>query len=227
MEGKNHENEDWYQSKYSEVNATAIKDSAANKILHRLIEKPFKSNANLTLLEVGSNAGEHLEFVFPDFASYLMTDIRPMQMDTYLDGHNNRIKFEIADVQALQYPDETFDRVISTCLFHHLTDPLAGFSEIRRVTKIGGVVSILIPNDPGILYRILRHATTNRNARKRGIEAKAKLNHALEHRNHYLQLVELLQEVFKSDRIVQNNFPFHIKGYDLNALTTFHIQRKK
>jgi ubiquinone/menaquinone biosynthesis C-methylase UbiE len=226
MERMNQEDDDWYQSNYSEVNATAIKGSTANKILHRLIEKPFKSNANLNLLEVGSNAGEHLEFVFPDFASYLMTDIRPMPKDTYRDGHNSRIKFEIADVQALKYPDETFDRVISTCLFHHLTDPLAGFSEIRRVTKIGGTVSILIPNDPGIFYRILRHVTTNRNARKRGIEAKAKLNHALEHRNHYLQLNELLQDVFKLDLVVQNNFPFRIKGYDINALTTFHIQRK-
>jgi phosphatidylethanolamine/phosphatidyl-N-methylethanolamine N-methyltransferase len=226
MEQKNYENDDWYQSKYSEVNATAIKDSAANKILHKLIEKPFKSNANLNLLEVGSNAGEHLEFVFPDFASYLMTDIRPIPRDTYQDGQNSRIKFEIADVQALQYPDATFDRVISTCLFHHLSDPLAGFSEIRRVTKIGGIASILIPNDPGILYRILRNTTTNRNARKRGIEAEAKLNHALEHRNHYLQLIELLQHVFKFDRVVQDNFPFRIKGYDLNALTTFHIKRK-
>jgi phosphatidylethanolamine/phosphatidyl-N-methylethanolamine N-methyltransferase len=225
MTPKNFENNDWYQTNYSEVNATAIKGSTANKLLHKLIEKPFKSNANLNLLEVGSNTGEHLEFVVSDFASYLMTDIRAMPREMYLDGLNDRIKFEKADVQALQYQNETFDRVISTCLFHHLSDPLSGFSEIRRVTKIGGTVSILIPNDPGISYRILRHITTNRNARKRGIMAEAKLNHALEHRNHYLQLVELLHEVFKFDRVIQNNFPFHFKGYDLNALTTFHIER--
>jgi phosphatidylethanolamine/phosphatidyl-N-methylethanolamine N-methyltransferase len=225
MTPKNFEDNDWYQSNYSEVNATAVKGSTANKILHRLIEKPFKSNANLNLLEVGSNTGEHLEFVVPDFASYLMTDIRALSREVFIDRENDRIKFEVADVQALQYPDETFDRVISTCLFHHLNDPLSGFSEIRRVTKIGGTVSILIPNDPGIFYRILRHATTNRNARKRGIKAKAKLNHALEHRNHYLQLTELMHEIFKFDRVIQDNFPFHFKGYDLNALTTFHIER--
>jgi SAM-dependent methyltransferase len=115
--------------------------------------------------------------------------------------------------------------VISTCLFHHLNDPFSGFSEIRRVTKVGGTASILIPNDPGIFYRILRSLTTNRNARKKGLKAEANLNHALEHRNHYLQLNALLREVFKSDRIIQNNYPFRIKGYDINALTTFHIVR--
>ena len=71
--------EQWYKTYYSRINATAVRDSLANKILHKLIEKPFKSNANLEILEVGANKGEHLVFVKPDFARYIMTDIRPIK----------------------------------------------------------------------------------------------------------------------------------------------------
>jgi hypothetical protein len=55
--------EEWYKSNYSRVNATAISDSLPNKVLHKLIEKPFKSNLGLEILEVGANQGEHLKFV--------------------------------------------------------------------------------------------------------------------------------------------------------------------
>jgi phosphatidylethanolamine/phosphatidyl-N-methylethanolamine N-methyltransferase len=222
----NFNSEKWYTANYNRVNASAIKNSIPNKILHRLIEKPFKSNQDLDLLEVGSNIGEHLNFVTPNFATYLMTDIRPVGVNYGDNLKNHRIKFEIADVQNLQYQDQSFDRVIATCLFHHLQEPLVAFREIRRVTKIGGTLSILIPNDPGALYRTLRYLTTLRNAKKLGIKSEANLNHALEHRNHYLQLRVLLQHVFKSDEVKIHYFPFRIKGYDLNALTSFQIERK-
>jgi hypothetical protein len=102
MMSENFENGDWYKSNYSLVNATAIKGSTTSKILHKLIEKPFKSNENLNLLEVGANAGEHLEYVFPDFASYLMTDIRPYPSKIFSDGQQGRINNQKAHVQALQ-----------------------------------------------------------------------------------------------------------------------------
>ena len=216
----------WYVSNYKKVNASAIEGSITNKILHRFIEKPFKCNYGLKILEVGSNTGEHLNFVTPNFATYLMTDIRPIKLDTDPALKNKRVKFEIADVQKLHYRDESFDRVIATCLFHHVQEPLMAFHEIRRVTKIDGTLSILIPNDPGILYRALHRLTTLRNAKKLGIRPEAKLFHALEHRNHYLALRELLQHVYDLDEVKIRYFPFRIKGYDLNAITSFQITRK-
>jgi hypothetical protein len=68
----------WYANQYNTINATAVKNSLPNRILHELIEKPFKSNARLSILEVGGGAGEHLPFVVDDFKNYLMTDIRPL-----------------------------------------------------------------------------------------------------------------------------------------------------
>ena len=221
----------WYKNNYNSINSTAIKGSLTNKILHQLIEKPFKTNKNLKILEVGANLGEHIPFVINDFSSYLLTDIRIPKQRNFVENNNGRIDprgkiyFEMADVQNLPFANNSFDRVISTCLFHHLDDPIRAFNELRRVTKKNGMISILLPNDPGILYRFLRRLTTLRNAKKRGIYQEAQFIHALEHRNHYLQLRTLSENVFSRDHVSYNYFPLKIKSYNLNALTVLHVTK--
>ena len=223
--------ENWYKNHYSQVNATAISGSFASRILHKSLEKPFKSNSKQHLLEVGSNVGEHLSFVANDYSSYLLTDIRPLDGKSILDEIRTRAKrteidFQIADVQALPFQNEKFDRVISTCVFHHLDDPLEAFYQVRRVTKIGGTISILIPNDPGVLYRFLRNMTTVRMAKKEGLYEESRFLHAIQHRNHYLQLRTLLGHVFGKDEIRTTHYPLKIESYNLNAISVFHINKK-
>jgi SAM-dependent methyltransferase len=144
-----------------------------------------------------------------------------------IQGGSARVENQIADVESLPFADKSFDRVISTCLFHHLDNPIKGFEQLRRVTKDGGKVSILIPNDPGIVYRSLRRATTLQNAKKLGLYTEAEFIHAIEHRNHYLQLKTLLESQFKKDKIFSSSFPFKFSSYNLNALTVFHIHKLK
>jgi phosphatidylethanolamine/phosphatidyl-N-methylethanolamine N-methyltransferase len=217
----------WYKNNYNEINATAVPDSVSNKILHRLIEKPFKSNEGMNILEVGANKGEHAPFVAENYLSYLMTDIRMVASPTTIASGNNaeKVSFQVADVHSLPFEDNRFDRVISTCLFHHLDHPMDALREVRRVTKVNGTVSILIPNDPGILYRTLRGLTTLRTARKKGLLQDAQFFHALEHRNHYLQLQTLIDYAFRDDGITKSYFPLKIKSYNLNALTAVHVEK--
>jgi phosphatidylethanolamine/phosphatidyl-N-methylethanolamine N-methyltransferase len=215
--------EEWYKTNYNRINVTAVDDSLANRVLHNLIEKPFKSNYRLEILEVGANRGEHLKFVHPDFARYVMTDIRAIEGK--LPNASECVESQIANVESLPFEDKSFDRVISTCLFHHLENPIVGFEELRRVTKENGKISILIPNDPGIVYRLLRAVTSLRNARKMNLYREAELIHAIEHRNHYLQLETLLKWVYKNDHVESRSFPFKWRNYNLNAITVFDITK--
>jgi ubiquinone/menaquinone biosynthesis C-methylase UbiE len=50
-----------------------------------------------------------------------------------------RVTFVVGDVGALPYPDATFDLVLSTLSQHHWPDRNAGFREIRRVLRPGGI----------------------------------------------------------------------------------------
>lgn len=226
MTEKNFDLDQYYEKNYNKVNATGTPNSIASNLLHKQLEKPFKSNKGFRILEVGANRGEHLSFVEKDFRSYLMTDIRDsFNSSPRVLSNNKRVNFRIADVQALPFSANSFDRVISTCVLHHLNQPLDALQEMRRVTKVGGTTSILIPNDPGILYRVLRGLTTLRIARKLGLLEQAKLAHAVEHRNHYLQLMSLSSLVFKNDDVTKSYFPIRMKSYNLNALTVLHVRK--
>jgi ubiquinone/menaquinone biosynthesis C-methylase UbiE len=65
-----------------------------------------------------------------------MTDIRPIQKLTSTAAGGG-VETQIANVESLPFQDNSFDRVIATCLFHHLENPTKGFEQIRRVTKEG------------------------------------------------------------------------------------------
>ncbi len=212
----------WYEHNYSKICASAIPDSLVFKYAHKSLEKGFKTNAGLNILEIGANKGEHVSFVSNDFKKYTLLDIRHPK---FLNFENPKIKFQLGDVEKLPFKDRTYDRIISTCVFHHLNDPIQGLQEIRRVVRIGGHISILLPCDPGIMYRALRRLTTLRTARRYNLLDEVQLVHALEHQNHFLSLRILINWVFKSDVIKNTFLPFYIPSYNLNAITVIKIRR--
>lgn len=52
--------------------------------------------------------------------------------------------FEVADVEALPFADQAFDLAISNFGFQHFADPAAALTEIARVLKPGGTLSITV-----------------------------------------------------------------------------------
>ncbi len=54
--------------------------------------------------------------------------------------HNLSIEFQVGVIEHLNFPDQTFDAVLSTIMMHHLSDTLKrqGLAEIARVLKPGG-----------------------------------------------------------------------------------------
>lgn len=52
-----------------------------------------------------------------------------------------RVEFAVADVHALDFPDDSFDVVHAHQVLQHVGDPVRALREMRRVCKPGGIVA--------------------------------------------------------------------------------------
>ena len=176
------------------------------------------------VLEVGAGSGQHLKFVKKTYSKYTMTDLNfSLMLKNNKESKLAKIDYKVADVQNLPFNLGSFDRVISTCLLHHLKDPEQALSEIRRVTKLGGLVSIYLSCDPGILNRLLRKLLILPKARNLGFN-EYEIFIAREHRNHFQSLETMIKHQFRGQNIKQKYYPFRIKSFNLNTFCIFQIE---
>jgi ubiquinone/menaquinone biosynthesis C-methylase UbiE len=223
---QNNESE-WYNNCYPKISITGDTSKVASKILHRFLEFG-KSDylQNRSILEIGVNNGEHLQFVKGRWGKYVALDIRVPHEDVLQQFQQLNVEFILGDAHKMAFPNDYFDEVIVSCVFHHLQNPKAAMTEIRRVLKVGGKAYILIPNDPGLGYRVVRHFTSVRQARKLNFETQLQNLHYSEHRNHFLSLINTAKQVFIKDEMRLRSFPFFFSWYDMNLLTRAQITKK-
>jgi len=119
-----------------------------HRLTHKQLESGLDEFFGKSILEIGVNRGEHLAFVKHPFDLYVATDYRVTDLN--LGAKDSQVAQAACSAESLPFPSESFDRVVLTCVLHHLRDPLLSLSEIRRVTKPNGIISILLPCDPGL-----------------------------------------------------------------------------
>jgi ubiquinone/menaquinone biosynthesis C-methylase UbiE len=119
------------------------------------------------LLEVGAGDGRlavALARTYPDLEEIVSTDIAAdmaKRIGRRAEGLGlaDRIRPDAQDVQALTYPDSSFDAVVSLFSMHHWRRPAAALRELDRVLKPGGLMAVVDGcGRPSIgqLYRDLR-----------------------------------------------------------------------
>jgi ubiquinone/menaquinone biosynthesis C-methylase UbiE len=195
------------------------------KYPHILMEKPFKSNKNLRILELGFGEGEHIGFVRNDFKEYLATDLDSARLERTQGSLPDNAKTMQVDAAKLPFPDETFDRVIATCLIAHLPEPEDALREWRRVAKPGGSITVYVPCEPGFALRLFRKLVTAPKAKKLGFEG-FNLYISRDHRNDAFRILNIASEVFSADRFRLVFRPFLIRSWYLNLFSIIQVTKR-
>ena len=193
---------------------------------HALLEAPFGPDRNLgRTVEVGAGAGEHIGFVRHGFDEYLLTDSADVRLERARAALPKalRAKVRVAreDATALSLADGSVDRLVACHILEHLYRPHEVLREWHRVLRPGGIMSILLPCDPGLLWRLGRMLGPRRNARRAGIDYDYWM--AREHVNPINNLIIFIRHYF--DAVDEAWHPARLPVPDLNLFYLCHVTR--
>ena len=113
-------------------------------------------------LELGAGIGGHLQFEPLDRQDYHCIELRE-QMAAEIERRYPSVTTVVGDCQRhIPYDDAFFDRVVVIHVLEHLPNLPAAIAEVHRVVKPGGLFSIVLPCDPGLLYELARKVSAER-----------------------------------------------------------------
>lgn len=103
------------------------------------------SRARGLVLEAGVGTGANLPY-YNNVDKVIGVDFSPTMLE-YAHKKLTQAKVPIelieADIQELPFPNDTFDTVITACVFCSVPDAVEGFKELRRLTKPEGKLYFL------------------------------------------------------------------------------------
>lgn len=124
------------------------------------------------VLEVGVGTGKNIQY-YPDNINVTAIDFSEKMLEKARekareksDIYNKKVKLIHMDAQNIEFPDNSFDCVFTTCVFCSVPDPVKGLKEIKRVCKGDGKI-IMIEHERsenraiGLLMDIFNPLTLN------------------------------------------------------------------
>jgi len=100
------------------------------------------ANMNGKVLFVAVGTGQDIPF-FPPGRDIVGIDISPRMLakaQARAANYAGSLDLRVMDVHALEFPDHSFDQVVTSCTFCSVPNPAAGLAALRRVLKTGGML---------------------------------------------------------------------------------------
>jgi ubiquinone/menaquinone biosynthesis C-methylase UbiE len=199
-----------------------------SKIFHKQMESFCKHSERYEkVLELGAAEGEHFPFVRHDFSEYIQSDIR------YSDGNQSKLsesgkvitkrRIDAHNLSVIE--SNSIDRLIVTCLIVHLIDIPRALSEWRRVIKNGGLITIYVHCEPGMLLRLAQFVSTRRKFQARGVNYYEW--QYTEHVTYFLRAKMFIEKIFASDNIAEKGFPFSFLSWNFSLWKIYQIRIQK
>ncbi len=191
---------------------------------HRNLEKFKSEEVYSKILEIGAGTAPHLPYIKHKFQHYYVAETSDFAID-YLKkaGLEKVIKY---DGKNLPFDDAFFDRIIISHVLEHVNNPEEFIMEMMSKLKKGGILSISLPTDPGLLWRasrnIIKILSLNRSQKLSNMEYD--YVNSIEHINSIFNLRNIIKYHYRNN--IQETFlPFRIRLPDINIFYNVHITK--
>ena len=126
----------------------------------------------------------------------------------------------------MPFDESFFDRIIISHVLEHVNNPEEFIMEMMSKLKKGGILSISLPTDPGLLWRASRNMikilSLNRSQKLSNMEYD--YVNSIEHINSIFNLRNIIKYHYRNN--IQETFlPFRIRLPDINLYYNVHITK--
>ena len=196
----------------------------AMRYCHRQLENFNREKKYSKVLEIGAGDAPHIDYLKHDYDEYFIAETSSYAIELYKEMKN--IKVYSYDGVNLPFEDNFFDRIIISQCLEHVNEPEKFLFEMMSKLKVGGILSISLPTDPGLLWRLGRLIIKYFISKKTLNISKEEYEYinATEHINSIFNLISLIKYNFKN-QIDESFLPFRIKLADLNLFYNVHITK--
>jgi SAM-dependent methyltransferase len=177
------------------------------KFNHRYPLRYLPDLPRFRTIEIGGGVGGHLAFEDLSRQEYHCIELRESMAAEIRRCYPAVNVITASCEDRTEFKDGYFDRAVAVHVFEHLSDLPRAVSELHRILRVGGVLSVVIPCDPGITYEFARQISSARIFRRRyGMSYMSVMRR--EHLNSPAEIISVLREGF--DEIDRTYFPFSI-----------------
>lgn len=195
------------------------------KYLHNTLEN-FSLNEKKfnKILEIGAGVEPHYKYIKHFFNEYHILETSDYALEN-LSINNNYVLHKY-DGNTLPFKKEMFDRIIISHSLEHIENAEKFIDNVMKVLNKGGVLSIALPTDPGLAWRLGRFLIGFIKAKRVYKISRLEYDYinATEHINSIFNLISIIRHNYKGC-IEEHFYPLKIKSADLNLIYNVHIYK--
>ncbi|WP_434655553.1 class I SAM-dependent methyltransferase [Thermoanaerobacterium thermosaccharolyticum] len=120
----------------------SLMESSGGKRWRKMLWSEVSGN---TILEAGIGTGSNILY-YPEGKNIYGIDFSPKMVEIAKDKakrYGKNVDIRIMDIENLEFNDNTFDAIVTSCVFCSVPDPIKGLKELKRVLKNDGKLFML------------------------------------------------------------------------------------
>ncbi|MDC0427519.1 class I SAM-dependent methyltransferase [Candidatus Pelagibacter sp.] len=214
----------------------AYQDAGTVGFLMQMCHRQLENNIDLitfnkknNILEIGAGSSPHINYVNHYFGHYTFLENSKYAIN-YLKKKfkkDKRISYKIYQGKKIPFKSNYFDRIIISHVLEHIPNPELFLNDMMRKLKKGGLLSISLPCDPGLLWRLgrmfLKIFTVKKKLKITNIEYDYMI--ASEHINSIFNLRSIIKHNYSKNIINESYLPFKFRLVDLNLFYNITLRK--